>query len=91
MISRERWISFDRRFQLLNITAELVRAETAERDGARDHVRTAIENALALVDLTVNDPKWRSDLPQLLGFREEVARQYVGQGTMPLATLSAAL
>jgi hypothetical protein len=91
MITQERWFSFDEHFQLLNIMAEFERARTAEAQGFRSHRALALEKALELIDLTIGDPKWQEKLVLLLGLREEVAMQYLGKGTMPIATLSAAL
>jgi hypothetical protein len=39
----------------------------------------SLERVLVLIDLSINDPKWKSDILQLLVLREEVAKFYCGQ------------
>lgn len=88
MITHERWTSFEKRFQLLNIMAEFERARVAEEQGIRAHVVLALEKALELIDLTLDDPKWRNDLAMILGLRDKVARFYIGSDEGSVAILS---
>ena len=91
MMTSDRWQIFDKRTQLLTIGAEFERARVWETQGDVANVRGALERALFLIDLMLDDPKWRGDLAMLLGLRGAVGRYYVGDETRSVALLSQAL
>ena len=68
----ERWKTFPKRDQLLMIGSEFERARVSERDNEPEYLRGALERAIALIDLTTQDDKWRSDLPILEGLKSAV-------------------
>lgn len=51
----------------------------------------ALERALVLLDLMLNDPKWREDLLMLLTLQAEIAKYYVNERTDSIEALSRAL
>ena len=77
MLSLDRWQTFSVRDQLGHIGSELVRAQYAIEPSQRT---TMLERALALIDLSLEDPKWRDNPLVLLALRGEGAKVYVGHG-----------
>lgn len=77
-IKKEKWASFPKKAQLLNIAAELSRIYHGEIFGRQEekNLRQTYERALELIDLTVQDPKWKGfkDLYQL---REAISALYL--------------
>ena len=76
----ERWKKFTKQQQLLTIGSEFMRAKTWQGKD-REKFLSALERALELIDLTLSDEKWRSNLPMLLGLRDEVAKFYTSKRT----------
>ena len=69
----ERWKTISKRDQLGHIAAEILRARGAENVNL---FRALLERALTLVDLTLEDPKWKDSTLMLLRLRDEVAKAY---------------
>lgn len=78
MPSLERWKKFSQRDQLGHIGAELYRAASVKES---DHAlaQTMLERALELIDLTLEDEKWRENSLPLLKLRGEIALVYTGK------------
>lgn len=74
----ERWRQFTKNDQFAAIGAEVVRASIWENKD-RPKFLGAIERALALVDASIDDPRWKDELCALLGLREEIGRYYIGE------------
>lgn len=63
--------------QLLAIGSEVMRAIVwQEKD--KDKFHSALERALALVDLCLDEQKWRRYRYALLFLREELSKWYIG-------------
>lgn len=77
-MTSERWNGFSKRDQLLFIGSEFERARVWQTED-KENFKTALEQALALIDLTLQDPKWKLETLRLLTLRNEVARFYVGE------------
>jgi hypothetical protein len=75
-VKRERWITLRPRDQLGHIGAELTRAALAAPD--TDLRRALLERAFELIDLSLDDPRWRPTVLQLLTLRSLVAEAYLG-------------
>lgn len=75
-LSIDKWFSLPAHHHVLMIAAELNRAKNWIEKGDWNHVRSCYERAFELVDLTVNDPKWRGKIRELLRFREMLAEMY---------------
>jgi len=73
----ERWLKFSKSQQMGAIAAEIMRAKTwQEKD--RWNFTSALERALELIDLTIEDKRWKEWLTMLFWLRDEVAKFYVG-------------
>lgn len=76
------WEQFSKQVQLVNIAAELVRATKAGSREDQTHrdakVTGAYERALALIDASLADPKWRDERKRLYTLRNAIASLYVG-------------
>ena len=86
-----RWFTFSIYEQLGNVGSEFERAARAFERGDLERFEKAFERMLELLDLTVEDPKWRTHhrLRELLRLREEVCDVFHGNeiiGT-PIETL----
>lgn len=76
MISLERWKNLSLRDQIGHIGSEIKRAILAKN---RNSFFQIIETALALVDLSLSDSRWRTNSLPLLVLRQELAKAYTGQ------------
>lgn len=79
-LTEDRWFSFSIFEQLGNVGSEFERAASAYQRGDRERFESAFERMLELLDLTIEDPKWRtgSRLRELLRLREEVCDVFHG-------------
>lgn len=75
-----RWFTFSIYEQLGNIGSEFERAARAFESRDRERFEKAFERMLELLDLTVEDPKWREGcrLRELLRLREEACDVFHG-------------
>ena len=89
-MKQDRWNTFLKREQLLFIGSEFERARVWQSEDQENFIR-ALEQALALIDLTVEDPKWKNNMLQLLTLRAEVAQFYTGENKKEVSLLYAAL
>ncbi|NCO15143.1 hypothetical protein COW77_00590 [Candidatus Wolfebacteria bacterium CG18_big_fil_WC_8_21_14_2_50_39_7] len=77
MITLERWQNLPKRDQLGHIASEIKRALSMEND--KDIFIQIIERAFYLIDLSLNDPKWRGNPLPLLVLRDGLAKIYIGE------------
>jgi hypothetical protein len=78
MIDFERWKTLSKRDQLGHIASEIRRA--IETKGSDKNIYSQIlERALELVDLSLDDQKWRDNPLPLLILRNEIAKVYIGE------------
>ena len=75
-----RWFTLSIFEQLGNVGSEFERAARAFERGDNERFESAFERLLELLDLTVDDPKWRTEsrLRELLRLREEVCDVFHG-------------
>lgn len=85
-----RWQTFTKSQQMLFIGSELQRAEVWQGKDEKNFCG-ALERGLALLDLSLDDPKWRGNLSMLLGLRAKMAEFYIGADKQNIAMLYAAL
>ena len=81
-----RWQNFSKRQQLLAVAAEFARAKNWQNKD-QEKFLLALERALELIDFTLSDEKWRSNLLMLLGLRNEVAKFYTSKRTDDISFL----
>ncbi|MHB8513489.1 MAG: hypothetical protein ACYDCC_15125 [Actinomycetota bacterium] len=74
----ERWQALSLIEQLGNIGSEVGRALNAKAQGATDRMQGALYRALDLFELTVDDPRWRVSLKEILRARDVVCDFIVG-------------
>jgi hypothetical protein len=75
------WEKVSVRDQIGHVGAELLRASAAKDPDAR---RLMLERALALVDLSLEDQKWRESRLALLRLRDEIAAAYTDTSRDPI-------
>lgn len=89
-MTAERWQAFTKSQQMLFIGSELQRAEVWQGKN-EENFRGALERGLALLDLSLDDPRWRDNLSMLLGLRVKMAEFYIGADKQAISILYAAL
>jgi hypothetical protein len=79
-LAEGRWFRFSICEQLGNVGSEFERAARAFQRGDQDRFENAFERMLELLDLTIEDPKWKTPcrLRELLRLREEVCDVFHG-------------
>jgi hypothetical protein len=78
-ITPARWASFTKGQQILMIVSELERVKSRLLKKDNENINPCYERIFELVDLTVEDKKWKNALYELLRFREVVAELYIQQ------------
>ncbi|MBU2595429.1 hypothetical protein KJ713_01180 [Patescibacteria group bacterium] len=73
-----RWFEFSLIEQMANIGSEVYRAINWRKKGDNNYAMMAFERALELFDLTVEDPKNRTRLKEVLRARELFCDYFVG-------------
>jgi hypothetical protein len=86
-VTRARWLTLSTRDQLGHVGAELTRAKLAADDALRGAL---LERALQLLDFSLDDPRWRENVLQILTLRDLTAEAYLG-AEAPLERALAAL
>lgn len=74
-----RWFTFSLEEQLANIGADVGRAIKARAKGDTQAFQYAFERALELIDFTIDDPKNRKRLKEVVRVREFLADYFVGE------------
>jgi hypothetical protein len=74
------WFTFSLTEQLANVGSEVERAISWRRRGDKDRFEKAFERMLELLDLTIEDPRWRNTgkLKELCRLREVLCDVFVG-------------
>jgi len=79
-LTLERWASFTKSQQILMIGSELERAKHRilnNNDNKDVHVNPCYERIFELIDLTLEDKKWKYGLKELLRSREVIGELYI--------------
>jgi hypothetical protein len=76
-LSDERWFNLSLIEQLANIGADIERTIRWKQKGNAEYARTAFDRALDLIYLTVEDPKNRGRLREILRTREALIDHFV--------------
>lgn len=85
----DHWSTFTKTEQFAAIGAEVVRASLWEYKDT-DKFLGALERAFALIDASLDDPKWKREIGILLYVRDEIGKFYANQKS-GIGTLYAAL
>jgi hypothetical protein len=78
-LNPDRWYNYSRGRQLLMIANEFNRARNWIEKDQFFEVNMCYERAFELIDLTVEDEKWRGRLKELLRLREVMAEMYLAE------------
>ncbi|MBI3273525.1 MAG: hypothetical protein HYZ69_00100 [Candidatus Colwellbacteria bacterium] len=80
-IKREKWEQMLRKDQMQAVAAELLRISSGIlRYGNNDKtVKAAYERLFDLIDMIIQDPKWRENLHPIFVLRDAAAELYVGK------------
>jgi len=76
-LTLEKWKKFPKETQILNIAAEFSRAKHWLEEKDNKEVLNCLNRSFELIDLTINDSKWKKSLKELLRFREVLAEFYI--------------
>lgn len=74
----ERWKTLSKRDQLGHIASEILRANSTLNKDKIAFIQI-LERAINLIDLSLNDEKWREDPLPLLVLNNELAKVYIGE------------
>jgi hypothetical protein len=79
-LTQERWNSFSLLFQLSNVGADVSRAIRGNQQGDPESARLSLDRALELLDLTIQDPKYkgRGAFKELVRTREALKDYFLG-------------
>lgn len=73
-----RWFTMTLAEQLGNVGSEVGRATTRARQGDLAQRDRALDRAFELLDLTIQDPRWRARLKEICRAREVLADVFYG-------------
>jgi hypothetical protein len=76
-LTLEKWSRLSCQSQIMNIGAELSRAQNWQNLNKRDRTTECIARAIKLLDLTVQDKRWEDKLKELLRIREALGYFYI--------------
>jgi len=86
----ERWRNFSKHDQLLHIGAEIVRASVYQNKD-KEAFSFSINEVIKLIDLTLNDQKWKEYAYLLEGLELEIKKFLRGERTENIKILYQAL
>ncbi len=76
-LTSEKWSKLSKKDQILNIAAELSRATHWLEKDDFESAKDCYERAFELVDLTLDDNRWKGNRRELARFREVLASFYI--------------
>ena len=76
MVQFERWMQFSPVQQMGNIASEITRARTREEQNDINGRNQALVIALELIDLSLDDARWKNGIKEIARLREVVADWY---------------
>ncbi|MEW6202096.1 MAG: hypothetical protein AB1546_08985 [bacterium] len=77
-LAEGRWFTLTLAEQLANIGSEVERAISWHKKGDKEQSDKAVERALELVDLTIEDKRWKGRLKEILRMREILCDTFFG-------------
>lgn len=75
-LTPEKWASFPKQVQIMNIGAEISRAQSWQDINKKEKTQECLERAMELLDLTIQDKRWQDQLGDLLRIREALGYFY---------------
>lgn len=86
----EKLLKFSKSEQLLFVGSELERARVWQNKD-EEKFKSALERAMELIDLIINDKRWLNFLSALFWLRQELAKFYIGENKYDVSVLYRAL
>ena len=71
-----KWLNLSKTQQIGNIGSEIARAAYWESKNDKTNRNHSLERSLELLDLTLNDQRWKAGLKEIARFREVVGAKY---------------
>ncbi len=78
-MNKDTWLNLTRSQQLGNIGSEIARARYWDAYNDNDNRHIAIERALRLIDLTLDDNRWGAGLKEIARMREVISAWFCEQ------------
>jgi hypothetical protein len=78
-MDKSKWLQLSKAQQLGNIGSEIARAHYWEKHHDFLNREKALERALELLDLTLDDKRWQAGLKEIARFREVVSAWFCNQ------------
>lgn len=78
-LTQEKWNKLSKRDQILNIAAELSRANNWLEEKDFKTAKDCYERTFQLIDLTLNGNQWRNRRKELVRFREVLGYLYLNK------------
>ena len=75
-MEKSKWFNLTKAQQIGNIGSEIARAAYWENHNDLINRNKALERSLDLLDLTLNDRRWKAGIKEIARFREVVSAQY---------------
>ncbi len=75
---KKRWWEFSIEDQLGNVGSDVYRAFQWQKKGNCEYFQGALDRALELMDLTIQDPRWKKRLRELCRVREMICDYFLG-------------
>lgn len=85
-LTKDRWYNFSRSEQLANIGSEFSRFVHLREEGEEKNARDSFDRLIELVDLSINDPKWKKSLSELLRLRDVLCDKFLGKSVYNIPT-----
>lgn len=73
-----RWFQLSIEDQLGNVGSDVYRAFQWQKKGNQEYFQAAFYRALELMDLTIQDPRWKKRLRELCRARESICDYFLG-------------
>ncbi len=73
-----KWQKFSLNQQMANIGSEVSRALTLRQMGAGENTKNSVFRILELIDLTIEDKRWRGRLSEIFRLREVICDFFIG-------------
>lgn len=74
-----KWQKFSLSQQLANIGSEVSRAESLKQKGDTENMEKSFFRALELIDLTIEDKRWKNRLYEIFRLREIICDLFIGE------------
>lgn len=85
MITQEKWSQLSLGQQMGHVASEIARARHWQEKGDTQSRNKALERALELIDLTLQDSRWKSKSSDILNLRQVISDSLSGNNNLNTA------